>query len=188
MASGVAPGRDLTIPGGPPAGVVRELPSTTGMHSRRQAGYGMIEIAAILAIMWLAVRVSYDSIRPRMPEARLDVAARELTGDIRKARQTAIARGNNVVLTFEVGTDRYRVWEDVGSDGFMSVDEEERIVPLPPGIDLLQALFGNTSQLTFQPTGSAAAGGSVTMRSNSVATARIEVTRANGRFKCTLID
>ncbi len=123
-----------------------------GLSGRPEAGFSLLEILIVLAVLSLAVGVVAPSFRGPRGSERLRPLALKLATDLKLARSTAILGRRPVPFLIDAKTHTYRV-EGAGSP-----------VKLPDTIGLVVfsprevASGGGAGQLVFFPDGSSTGG------------------------------
>jgi general secretion pathway protein H len=73
-----------------------------GSDSRKDAGFSLLELLVVLAIVAVMTGLSMPAIARRSDNLMLRVAVRELTDSLRLTRSNAIARNSEMVLIIDV--------------------------------------------------------------------------------------
>lgn len=76
---------------------------------RRDAGFSLIEIVVVLALMGIVAALAQPSMSEYVNRSKTRRALDRLTGDILMTRMLAVRSGDRAVLEVS-GTDTYRVW------------------------------------------------------------------------------
>jgi general secretion pathway protein H len=122
-----------------------------GLRHDGDAGFTMVEILVVLAILAVAATLAW----PQTQSARtvdLEVAADTLSARLTEARTRAIARAASVNVDFDPTARRYIIGDD------------KRVVQLPPDLALTLTMArselsaAGLARLTFMPDGSATGG------------------------------
>jgi len=140
------------------------------MPRRAAYGFTLIELGVALLLAGILAIAAAPPISRYIQDYRLDGAAGTIIGDIRLARQRAVAEGNDYVITFVPAENSYTILDDDNNNG--AADDGELLlgpVHLPDGVDLENGpalpFPGNT--LTLHPDGTASATGIVTVRNRN---------------------
>ncbi|MBI3817619.1 MAG: prepilin-type N-terminal cleavage/methylation domain-containing protein [Planctomycetes bacterium] len=100
---------------------------TTIRSMRRAAGFTLIELVVVLAILAICATFVVANIELMIPSTRLEACARILSSDITLARSSAIAQGLPYRIEYDIDTSQYRVASPFKSDnsgGIATTDEE----------------------------------------------------------------
>ncbi len=129
----------------------------TGCDGRPAAGYTLVELLVVLAILGLITAIALPMFANALPGAELKAAARNLGADMRLARSRAIAGNRDVALSVDLPERRYAV----------SGEGPERWLPEEITIDVLtarselegeDALRPRRARIRFFPDGSSTGG------------------------------
>ena len=82
---------------------------TTQRRFRRDAGFSMIEILVVLAMMGIVAALAQPSLDSYVNRSKTRRALDRLTGDLAMARMLAVRSGDRAVLEIS-GGDSYRIW------------------------------------------------------------------------------
>ena len=147
----------------------------------RQAGYSLIEVLVVLALISVLSGLAAADFSSQLPHLRLNHAARALVSDLRWARQLAIATGQPVVLLLD--PDRNRYWIEKASQPGIPVGLVRDFQDRKQGfgeIDLVGSTGGRT--LTFYPQGTTNSWTTITLK-NKAGEQRQVTLVATGRVK-----
>ena len=95
-------------------------PAGSSLVSRTSAGFTLLEILLVLAILGLVAALTLPTLRRPPDKLRLEAAARTLMSGLRSSRVEAIARNDDVVVTMHV--DRRILESSTGST--IQIDQE----------------------------------------------------------------
>jgi type IV fimbrial biogenesis protein FimT len=136
---------------------------------QNQAGFTMMEMMIVVAILALGAAVSTFSVRAMLPDIRYKGAIRDIKTDMTLAKLNAIRTGSFVTILFNPANDQYTVFNDDGggnddNEGNLAIDAGETIiktVQLPNGVDLTDDTgFGLNDHARFNQLGQAWGAGS----------------------------
>lgn len=80
----------------------------TGSMARLRAGFTMVELMIVIAIIGLMTVTVTTSIEAMLPGERLNTSIRNLSADIRSIRSESISRGIEFRLIYDLDESRYR--------------------------------------------------------------------------------
>jgi len=113
---------------------------------RRQTGFTLIELSAVILILALFVTMTTAYLDQALPQARLESAARSLASQISNLRFTAVAQAKSFRLEFDLDGEAYRVVTPFREDGRVAEVEEERVAEewsyLPQGVEFEDIAIG----------------------------------------------
>ncbi|MDD2558580.1 MAG: GspH/FimT family pseudopilin [Desulfuromonadaceae bacterium] len=146
----------------------------------RQAGFTLLEVLIVVAIIGIASAIAIPNIIGWLPNYRLKGAARDLYSNMQKIRTEAVKRNTNIGITFTTVVypatgGGYMVFIDDGKgggtsgDGVKHADETMLFqVEMPPGCSLVRASFQSTDTSGYNSRGLPLGGrvGSVDLRNN----------------------
>ncbi|MCK4545844.1 MAG: GspH/FimT family pseudopilin [Candidatus Eisenbacteria sp.] len=158
------------------------------INRKREGGFSLIELMVVIAMIGVLLGCSFVSLRHGMPGHGLRAASTDLASELRLSRQKAITENNNYTVTFDTGTQSYSIWDDDGSDGYHSAEEEVRVIALAEGVVFGTVNIGASNVLTFRANGSASSGGYVELRNNSSVARRVSITRSTGTITESRVD
>jgi prepilin-type N-terminal cleavage/methylation domain-containing protein len=82
--------------------------------SRNERGYSLIEMLVVVAIIAIVSLVTVPNFINMQRSAKMKTSLRQITGDIRSARQHAITKNRRTMISFKTGTTEhaYRFYEE----------------------------------------------------------------------------
>lgn len=92
--------------------------------SRFRAGFSMIEMMVVVAIVAIVAAAGAMEFAKRKPVADLNQAAWEITSELRRARLQAISRNTSCDITIDTGARTCSTWTDTDDDGVVDDGEE----------------------------------------------------------------
>lgn len=96
-------------------------------HDRNPAGYTLIDVLIVLAILGLVAMVAYPPFVRTTSALRLELAAQQMAGALRAARTYAVRHSANVAVKFRTEPDAtvtYALYRDGDGDGVLNRDIE----------------------------------------------------------------
>jgi type IV fimbrial biogenesis protein FimT len=80
-------------------------------------GFTLAEVAVTLSILSIMTAISIPTYISWLPKHRLQTSARQIYDDLNLAKMEAVKRNTDVCITFNPGTETYRVFVDSDSSG-----------------------------------------------------------------------
>jgi prepilin-type N-terminal cleavage/methylation domain-containing protein len=145
-----------------------------------EAGFSLIELLVVVAIMTAVLAASIPSLRSHTESVNLMKGTEALAGTLKLARQRAVPTSNDVVVVFDTAGGTYYLYEDADGDGTYDTGETRSgtyDVPKRVTIDAV-SFAGDT--VTFSPTGAASETGSIVLVNTRDRARRIDLTAAAG--------
>jgi prepilin-type N-terminal cleavage/methylation domain-containing protein len=99
------------------------------MRNRRESGYSLPEMLTVIAIVGALALVSVPAFLTFMQSNKMKSSIRNLTTDLRSARQRSISQGQQVMVTFQTGADKRRYDLYQGDQPFNSVNWRQTNLP-----------------------------------------------------------
>ena len=115
------------------------------MTSRRDAGFTLVELLVVLAIVGMALAVAVPLLARHVTGASLNAASSEIRAALRGARSTAIAEDRPVIFRGDPG-------------GGYWLDRQHFTLPLMNGTQPLRVAVQGGVQISFYPSGGSSGG------------------------------
>ena len=161
---------------------------------RQERGFTLVELMVTVAILAIIAAIAVPSYREYIPKVRASGAARELFTQIQLARQKAITKNNDYVITFDVSDDSYTIYNDEDSNGTLETGEVEKPIQMdeqhsgivfgyvpgnnPSGSPITRDVTFVSDKVTLKPTGLSNAGAVYIIPSKDIAASRKDRQRA----------
>lgn len=155
-------------------------------RARRVAGFSLIELIIVLAIIGILASIGFVNLRRDKPQ--VNESARIIAADMLWARSEAIRRNASVTLTFDVDAENYVITTDVESGGSTTTKTilTRNLNNDFPLADLTSASFSSSGarSVNFDPrglpraVGAGAGNGSVTIKSEQDSTYAVTINLA----------
>lgn len=125
--------------------------SDMNIRKRADGGYSIAELLTVVAIIGIIVLVSVPNFAQYMRSAKLKSAMRQLTYDVRSARQRAVSRNEftRVRFTFDAKNSAYVIEESADGTNWSTKPVLTKSVVAP-----LSLTKGNTDAIVFRSDGS----------------------------------
>ena len=95
----------------------------SGLRRRSgQDGFTVIDLLIGVAIVAILAMVAVPTLQPLVTRYRLNGAARQVMGDLMRARMQAVSQGRAVRVVFPEGTS-YQICDDANADGTVDIGE-----------------------------------------------------------------
>jgi prepilin-type N-terminal cleavage/methylation domain-containing protein len=145
-----------------------------------EAGFSLIELLVVVAIMTALLAASIPSLRQHTETVNLMKGSEAVSGTLKLARQRAVATSNDVVVVFDSVNGTYYLYEDVDGDGTYDVGETRSgTYDVPRRVTIDDVTFAS-DKVTFSPSGAASETGSVVLVNTRDLARRIDLTAATG--------
>ncbi len=151
------------------------------LKCRQQPGPGftLVEVLCVIALLTMLTMIAVPVVNTYSGQRNLDIAARTMATDLRKAQQKAITVGWTQLIEFRPATRQYRI-----KDG---KTDDTVIVKLPEGIDYAVNTydrFGDFPLLRFRSTGAPVpGGGTIGLENSRKDILYLIITPATGRIR-----
>jgi prepilin-type N-terminal cleavage/methylation domain-containing protein len=90
-------------------------------HKRSEAGYSLAEMLTVIAIIGVLALVSVPAFLTYFNSNKMKASLRNVTNDLRSARQLSISQGKQVLVTYPTGTNARSYAIYVGDKPFNSL-------------------------------------------------------------------
>jgi len=148
------------------------------MHN--QKGFSLIELIVVITIIAIAVGIIIPVYSSMKPKLRLNGAARQIQGDLMRAKMQAISQNNKFRIIY-VDDHQYKILDDDDDSG--DVNGNESIVTKDIQTNYYDVTYSssNSNNLIFSPRGTAANLTTITLTNPSgTSTVSVSIT---GRVK-----
>jgi len=147
---------------------------------RDQRGFTLLELIIVMVILTIVGSIAYGAFQQMAINANLKTAARDIVSDFNLIRQRAMAENVPLSITFDAVMNSYDVPQPGGATLTKNLASygADIVFGSPPD-------FSGGSVITFQPRGTTAQWGTVSLRNSRNSTATITVNstgRANVQF------
>lgn len=133
---------------------------------RVQTGFTMVEVMVVVAIMGISMLAALPAFRGYLQSNRVNDTAREMSGRLRQARQSAVAEGIPRIVSWDFAGGSYVIVRDNNADGQAQAGEPQ-LGPftLSEGL-VLSSKVGEAftaDKIVFGPNGSASETGTLVL-------------------------
>jgi len=152
--------------------------SITSRFKCQGKGFTLIELLCVVALLGLITMIALPAVNNLGSKRNLEIAARGLATDLRKAQQKAVTLGRTQLVEFRPSTNEYRIRD--------ALTEETVIITLPEGIGYGVNTYrrvGDFPLLRFRATGSPCRGGTVGLENKDKDILYLIITPATGRVR-----
>jgi len=148
------------------------------MHN--QKGFSLIELIVVITIIAIAVGIIIPVYSSMKPKLRLNGAARQIHGDLMRAKMQAVSQNNKFRIIY-VDDHQYKILDD--DDDSDDVNGNESIVTKDIQTNYYDVTYSssNSNNLIFSPRGTAANLTTITL-TNPCGTSTVSVS-ITGRIK-----
>ncbi|MCP4772447.1 MAG: prepilin-type N-terminal cleavage/methylation domain-containing protein [Planctomycetes bacterium] len=96
------------------------------MKSRRDAGFTLIEITAVVIIVAMMTSLAIVRLDGMLPSTRTEAAARELLAELDFARTQSISKAQEYAVVIDFTEQRYAIQVPFDDEGKLITDPEDR--------------------------------------------------------------
>lgn len=156
---------------------IKQLFQITKTKLKEEYAFTLVELVCIVALLGIMAMVAAPAVHGLGQKHNLEIAARTMATEMRKAQQRAITTGSGQILEFRLD-GRYRVT--------CGKTEETYLVELPEGVIRRSVNFpmsDNVRYLRFNYNGSPSSGGTVALENTAGSVLYIIVAPATGRVR-----
>ena len=138
------------------------MPGASRRRNRRHAGFTLVEMTLVLAIMAILAGIAVPRFASALANHRAESAAARIVADLELAARLARTASTDQVVAFDVGLNRYCL------KGVPNLDHPERdyeiyLADEPYGATLVSADFGGDGEVSFDMYGLPDTGGKLTL-------------------------
>jgi len=130
------------------------------------AGFSLVELMVVLAVLVILASIAVPAYTVWVPNYKLKAAAREVYSALQLAKLRAVKENTNVVIWFDINTNRYRAFLDDGTGagvaGNNTQDGTEPTIKegtLDPDVTMYNTVFSTWSNQTVFNSRGLASGG-----------------------------
>jgi type II secretion system protein H len=154
--------------------------------NRVQGGFTMVEVMVVCAIMGISLVAALPAFLGYLQSNRVNDTAREMSGRLRLARQSAVAEGIPRIVTWDFEAGSYSIVRDDNEDG-VAQNGEPRLGPFTVAEGLtLENKPGESftvNQVVFTPNGSASQTGTVVVANGAGYALELTVLAPTGQIR-----
>ena len=148
------------------------------MHN--QKGFSLIELIVVITIIAIAVGIIIPVYSSMKPKLRLNGAARQMQGDLMRAKMQAVSQNNKFRIIY-VDDHQYKILDDDDDSGVVNGNESIVTKDIQTNYYDVTYSSGNPDDLIFYPRGTAAGLTTITLTNPSgTSTVSVSIT---GRVK-----
>lgn len=123
-------------------------------------GFTLVELVLVMVIIGVIGAIAMPRFAQASARQQLAAAAKRIESDLEKARHQARANSNWVTIRFDTATNSYEYAPMTGGNRYdVELDEA------PYQVELVRAIFGNDSDVSFNGFGVPTTGGELLIRS-----------------------
>lgn len=159
----------------------RPLRKNMKYRKHTRAGFSMVEMLMVLAILGIVVTLTISGLLSARPHAQLERGDLVVSQTLNRARNIAVSDEKNVRVLIDPDENTMTIQQaDAGTDEYETVDEP---IPLPDGVDFDEdGITFDNSRVEFTPRGSLIAGGDLRTVNSAGETTTFSGNLATGRF------
>jgi len=135
-------------------------------------GFSLIELVVIIVLIGIFTAMALTRTSTGMTTIREQIAIDQITNDIDLARSMAFARNETITIIFNKDQESYGVYNGSGIIKDFPNSDDEGIISLDNSylrdLDIKQTIFGNSSDLQFQPLGDLVSGGTIELNTKII--------------------
>ena len=149
----------------------------------KQSGFTLIEMMIVIGLLSVLAGIAVPNFLSYLPKHRLNGAARQVMGDLMRARMQAVSQNNEFKVFFDLSSNNheYKILDDDNNDGNIDVDEWIQIKDIQS--EYFDVTFSNvTADPIFHPRGTAS-GATITLSNPAVSTDVNVAIAMTGRVK-----
>jgi prepilin-type N-terminal cleavage/methylation domain-containing protein len=139
-------------------------------------GFTLLELMMVMAITAILLVIAIPNLSKWKEEHEINGQAQKVYFDMKLARATSIQNNNNVLVTFDIVKNIYKVHDDTNNNGIEDLKETVKTVNLENNIEFgfnlglfdvdgnsvtSSIFFGGGNKVTFNSRGQSDSGGSI---------------------------
>ena len=124
----------------------------------KNAGFTMIEVIIVIAVIGVATVVAVPAYLSMLPDIRLNGAVRDLKSDLNLAKQRAIRENGQMAVKFDAVNNQYTIFLDNGVGGGIAGDFNRngtesvlKTVGMPEGVTMSAVSFATVGTTPSLP-------------------------------------